>query len=236
MFELEFEEKFKYKVIMEKVFYNLRNNKECNLLKGSLDRYKIDKINEYIIENDKLYYNGNNKEMKKMVLIGKIVGIFNSKNELLNSISFKNFEDGLEILSNRISENRNIVLNDAKENIEGKEKLEEVMSDFKKLGKSKEIEKGKLIIDIEELLNINKELGKKGEIWKELGISPTKKSLLTKKYKLFEEMKENLVINEGENNLKITIENLTDAKLKEITKQNATTEEKEEEILKIMIK
>ncbi len=83
------------------------------------------------------------------------------------------------------------------------------------------------------ILSQNKELGKKSDIWKELGISNSDKSMLCKRYNLFKEFQDNENFT-GDKEWIEAIERMTDLNLKKITKEGLSMEDKENMILSLI--
>ena len=85
------------------------------------------------------------------------------------------------------------------------------------------------------ILSKDKELGTKAEMWKKLGISSSDKSMLCKRHSLFLEFQNNGLF-DGDNSYMKIIEDMPDAKLKKITKEGLTLQEKEEILLSLISK
>lgn len=228
---LEFEEKLKIKLTLEKFFYSEDNKKNFNLLKGSID-INQKKIVEDLLKKTEYYYEIGKKEYKALKFyIGKAIIILElNREDILEFISLEDFDSG-------IIEYRRIVGDDSQEYFKEIDKIKEkftvLRNEFKSLGKWDKVEKGRILEEIDEILTQNKELGNKTDTWKILGISNSDKSMLCKRYKLFKEF-ENSEIFSGEEGYRRVIEEMKDLKLKEITKEGTSNEEKEKMIISLI--
>lgn len=226
-----FEEKLVVKELVEKSNYLYSNEKKVGLLKGSLD-IEQKKVVEKLLKERTCYYIEKEKNKKlfkeaKIYFIGKaIVVLKNDRKEIIEIISLKNFDSGINDLKNFI-ENTNQEYMECFEKEGGKEgdRLDELIDEFGNLGKFKKIDKGRVLEEIDHILTQNKELGKKIDMWKKLGISNSDKYMFCKRYNLFKEFQENESFAE-DNEWRDVIERMTDLNLKKITKEGMSTEEK----------
>ena len=231
MDDLEFEEKLKIKLTLEKIFYSEDNKKKFNLLKGSID-INQKKIIEDLLKKTKYFYEVNGKEYEALkYYIGKVIIILETnRRDILKFISLEDFDSG-------INEYRRIIGDGAQEYFEAidkiREKLTELSNKFKNLGKLKKIERGRILEEIDKILTENKNLGNKTDTWKALGISNSDKSMLCKRYNLFKEFKKSKDYSGDEECIK-AIEEMTDLNLKRITKEGMTMKEKEEMIVSLI--
>ncbi len=233
MDRLEFEEKLKIKHIIEKtIYFTEKDRKKFNLLKGSLESEKI-KILEDLLEKEKYYYEEGTKEKEaKCFCIGKALLVLErDERTIIEIISLEDFNFGIDEYRRITGE---FFREHMKKALKIRENLEGLVNKFLTLGKLNRIEKGRILEKIDEILTDNKALGKKSDMWmNRLGISSSDKSMLCKRYNLFLEFKDNELFMEEKNYIKV-IEDMTDAKLKEITKEELTLQEKEEILVSLI--
>lgn len=236
---LDFEKKLKIKEFIEKSYCLSKDEKIFNLLKGSLYIEEMNSVEELLKETT-VYYLEQDKKKEvfkeaKSICIGKVIAILTSdEKEVLETISLKEFDSGVDNYKKIIEEMNQEYANHCKKEINKKDELDLLVEKFKSFGKGKKIEKGKILEEIEEILSENKELGKKTDMWKNLKISNSGKSMLCKRYNLFKEFQENENFSEDKEMIKRAIENMTDLNLKKITKDDTTLEEKENMVLSLI--
>lgn len=234
---LNYEEKLTVKELAEKSPYISKNKEKNNLLKGSLDIKQQDSVEKLLGETECYYLEkGKKEEFKeaKKYCIGKVIVILKDDGKtIIEVISLKDYDSGIGNFKDFVENmNQEYMKNFGKEESE-KERLEALIDKFKSLKKHSKIEKGKVLEEIDNILTENRELSKKTEMWKELGILPTYKSMLCKRHNLFEELQKGVVFS-GSEDLFIVIEKMTDAKLKEITKEDVSMEDKESIIFSLI--
>lgn len=246
MKHLEFEEKAQIRKSLEKYCLSKKYEDDLKwwkgpfdidrfskLLKGSLDIEKMKEVEKNIQENQYMYPSYGHPERARIFCIGKAIIIMHkSQNTIIKFIPLDDFKTGMAEYM-RIVQGKNSSYN--KKKIEAKQRLEFLENEFIGLGEGNEIEKGRILDEIDSILLENKEMGKKGEMWKKLEITDDKKSHLCKRYNLFKKF-ENSEIIEGKEDFRKTIEMMTVATLKEITKEDVSDQEKEKRILEEMLK
>lgn len=232
MDSLEFEEKLKIKKFLEKKIYLTKKDREkINLLKGTLDFEKKNIVEKLL--NDKKYYytSGGFEDEARSYYIGKAIVILTKERNIMKEfISLKDFDSGIAKYMELVGGEHQGYM---EYSIEVKGKIDMLVEDFNDLGKWHRIEKGRILKEIDAILSENKELGTKAEMWEKLGISSSDKSMLCKRHSLFLEFQNNELFNEDNSYMKV-IEDMTDAKLKEITKEGLTLQEKEEILLSLI--
>lgn len=235
---LDFEERLIIKEFAERICYLAKDEEKLDSLKGSLDIEKRNRIEE-TIKGSKYYYSDGEKNAKgfkevKIYCIGKsIVILKDDRKTIIDIISLKNFDLGIENFKKILEKiNQEYMENFGKEE-EEKERLSILENEFKNLGKWERVEKGKILEEMDLILSQDKELGKKTDMWKKLGISNSDKSMFCKRYNLFKELQESETFSGDKDWIK-ALENMTDANLKKITKEGLLTEEKEEMMLSLI--
>ena len=216
MKSIEYSKKMLVRKFVENECYHNGKKEEINLLKGSI---KIDQLNEIeaIIKDKK-----HDKELE-IICIGKLlVFLTDNGKKIFKMISVKDYDIGVQNLKE--------CLGDMYKKHEKENESHSVLRVF-----IRGFEKGRILIEIESILAENKGFGKKKDMWEKLDISSSDKSMLCKRYYLFKNL-ENSEVFLGEKDLKLTIENMTDLKLKEVTKKGISKEECENQILSLMIK
>lgn len=221
---LEFDEKLKIKEFVEKKIYIKEKNREkINLLKGSLSIKNKEKVEKLL--NDKKYYyesQGEEKEARSFC-IGKAIVILNKERNIIKEfISLNNLNDGIDKYMELVNGKHQ---GHMEYNKEVKGKIDILAEEFNDLGKWNRIEKGRILKEIDAILSEDKMLGKKEEMWERLNIKSYDKSILCKRYNLFLEFKDDELFAENKNYMR-AIENMINDKVKEITKENKTKEEK----------
>lgn len=225
MKSIEYSKKMLVRKFVENECYHNGKKEEINLLKGSI---KIDQLNEIeaIIKDKK-----HDKELE-IICIGKLlVFLTDNGKKIFKMISVKDYDIGVQNLKECLGD---MYKKHEKEN-ESQIRLKKLEDEFMNLKQTDKIEKGRILIEIESILAENKGFGKKKDMWEKLDISSSDKSMLCKRYYLFKNL-ENSEVFLGEKDLKLTIENMTDLKLKEVTKKGISKEECENLILSLMIK
>ncbi len=230
MNHLEFEEKLAIKDLAEKFCYLYKNEKVFDSLKGSLSLERKKCIEELI--GKKVYYyldevkNAKIFKEARVYSVGKAIIITKDDSKsIIEVISLKDYEAGIEEYKKFAEEmNKEYMENFGKEK-ENEEKFDEFIEQFKNTRKSEKVERGRILIEIDSILSENKERGIKTETWKKLGISPTEKSMLCKRYNLFKEFQGS---SSFWNNTDFSkdIDNLTDLELKEITKESLAIDDR----------
>lgn len=240
MDDLEFEEKLEIKqVVKQRIFFEKKDKEEeekkINLLNGSLtieDR----KIIEKLLKDVKYFYKGERSLKEKEAscfCIGKaIIVLEEDRKTFLNFISLEDFEYGINEYKRITGELLNELM---KQDFEIKENFDKLKSEFLKLGKWDKIEKGRVLEEIDGVLTEHKKLGKKEDVWESLGITSPQKSMLWKRYNLFNYFEEDETFL-GEEYYRRAIEEMIDKDLKQITKEGVSDDEKKEMILKEILK
>lgn len=232
---LENEVKMSIKGMAEKYCYSINDNEKFDLLKGSFELSVMQKIKNKI-EGTNLYYLEKNGEFKeaKYYYIGKSIVIVDAEGKSIIEIislldhasGLKEFFEFAENFNGKYEENYGM-------EEEQKIRLDELVNEFMALKKNRKIEKGKILEEISNILVANKELGTRDAMWKALKINSDNKSKLCKRYNLFNEFKSNGMFSNEEECREI-IENMTDEKLKEITREGLSFHEKEKKILELV--
>ncbi len=228
MVYLDFEEDLEIKKIAEKYCHLKEDKEKFNLLKGSLEIEKKNYVKE-LLKEKKYHYKEVGKEKEaRCFCIGKVIVILSEeKNTIKEVISLKPFDAGIEKYEKFVGGSYQVYM---EQNIKEREKIDKLVDEFNSFGKGNKLEKGKIIEEIENILTENKELGKKTDIWKRMGISNSDKSILSKRYNLFLEFKDDELFADNKNYMR-AIEDMVNDKVKDITKGNRTKGEKEEMIL-----
>lgn len=240
MYCLDFEEKLIVKEFAERNCYLSKDEEKLDSLKGSLD-IELKNFVEKLLRETTCHYLEEEKNIKvfkevKSHCIGKaIVVLKNDGKTILEIISLKNYNFGIDDYKKFVKEMNQEYMECFGKEEEEKKKLDILIDEFKNLGKWKKIEKGKILEEIDSILSQDKELGNKGHMWKKLGISNSDKSMFCKRYNLFKEFQENGNFSEDKEWIEV-IDRMTDLKLKEITKEGLSVEEKENMILSLNIK
>ena len=232
MDSLEFEEKLKIKQFLEKKIYIAEKDREkINLLKGSLDFENKNTV-EKLLNDEKYYYKsqGEEKEARSYCIGKAIVVLTKDKNIIKEFISLKDFDSGIAKYKEFVGGKNQGYM---EYSIEVKGKIDILVDEFNDLGKWHRIEKGRILKEMDAILSKDKELGTKAEMWKKLGISSSDKSMLCKRHSLFLEFQNNGLF-DGDNSYMKIIEDMPDAKLKKITKEGLTLQEKEEILLSLI--
>lgn len=243
---LEFEEKVRIRTVIEKYCYLNRYEENVKwredsldfdrikkLLKGSLDIEKIKKVENYILENQYFYISSSTEKRARVFCIGKaIIMLHDDQNSIIKFIPLDDFEKGIAeylyfVKDKDSSYNKKKKLD--------KERLEFLENEFRNLGKGNDIEKGKILEEIDNILSENKEISGKLKMWEKLKINGDLKSQFCKKYKLFKEF-ETAEVFSGEENYRNAIEQMSITILKNVTKKGSTDEKKENAILEEIIK
>ncbi len=232
MDSLEFEEKLKIKQFLEKKIYIAEKDREkINLLKGSLDFENKNTV-EKLLNDEKYYYKSQGEEKEaRSYCIGKAIVILNKdRNSMIEFISLRDFYKGIAKYKEFVGGKNQGYM---EYSIEVKGKIDILVDEFNDLGKWHRIEKGRILKEMDAILSKDKELGTKAEMWKKLGISSSDKSMLCKRHSLFLEFQNNGLF-DGDNSYMKIIEDMPDAKLKKITKEGLTLQEKEEILLSLI--
>ena len=231
MYYLKVEERLEIKKIAENYCVSQKIYEEkFDLLKGSLE-IKQRKIVEDLLEKVKYNYE-NEKSSKekeaKCFCIGKAIIILESdKRKVIDIISLVDFEFGIAEYKRNTGE---FFRENMKQGMEIRERMDTLVNEFLNLSKWDKIKKGEILEEIDNILAENKNLGNKKDMWEKLKIIDSTKSMLCKRYRLFKELEKSEVFT-GEKDYRKAIEEMIDVKLKEITKEGKTMEEKEEFIL-----
>ncbi len=243
---LEFEEKARIRTAIEKYCYLNRYEKNVKwredsldfdrinkLLKGSLDIEKIKRVENYILENQYFYISSSTEKRARVFCIGKaIIMLHDDQNSIIKFIPLDDFEMGIAEYFCFVKDKDSSY--NKKKKVD-KERLEFLENEFRNLGKGNEIEKGKILEEIDNILLENKEIITKEKMWEKLGINSDLKSYFCKRYKLFKEF-ETAEFFSGEENYRNAIEQMPLPILKNITKKGTTDEKKESAILEEIIK
>ena len=235
---IDIKDRIAIKALAEKWCKLYKEEEKNYSLKGALEIDQVEEV-EKLLKEFPVFYSGieaGKSEFEEAVsyCIGKAIVITTSDiKNIIQVISLKNFDDGLEDFKDSVS-----IMNKEYENTivrgdEEKKRLDTLIVEFKNLGKSKKIEKGRVLEEIDSILTKNKELGSKGDMWKNLEISDSDKSMLCKRYKLFKEFQDNGSFSDDKEWVE-TIERMTDLNLKNIAKKDLSMEEKEKMILSLV--
>ncbi len=235
---IDIKDRIAIKALAEKWCKLYKEEEKNYSLKGALEIDQVEEV-EKLLKEFPVFYSGieaGKSEFEEAVsyCIGKAIVITTSDMKtIIQVISLKHFDDGLEDFKDSVS-----IMNKEYENTivrgdEEKKRLDTLIVEFKNLGKSKKIEKGRVLEEIDSILTKNKELGSKGDMWKNLEISDSDKSMLCKRYKLFKEFQDNGSFSDDKEWVE-TIERMTDLNLKNIAKKDLSMEEKEKMILSLV--
>ena len=235
---IDFKDKVAIKALAEKWCHFYKEKERFDSLKGALEIEQVAEV-EKLLKDSHIFYSGIEHEKTEFeeavsYCIGKAIVVITSDiKSIIQVISLKNFDIGKEDFKkfqrSMNTEHENTIVRGEEE----KKRLDTLIEEFKNLGKSKKIEKGKILEEIDSILSKNKELGSKGDMWKNLGISNSDKSMLCKRYKLFKEFQDNGSFSDDKEWVE-AIEGMTDIYLKNIAKEGLSMEEKENMILSLI--
>ncbi len=234
---LEYEMKMNIKVMAEKYCHLINDNEKFNLLKGSFELSVRQEIEKQLV-GVTLYYPDKEKyddfKEAKYYYIGKSIVVVDAEGKsIIEIISLLDYVSGLKEFFEFVAKfNKDYEESHVIEK-EQKTRLEELVNEFKNSKKNKRIEKGRILEAITDILEKNRGLGTRKAMWQELGITDSIKSILSKRYKLFEEFKSNKMFSTEEECREI-IENMPDGKLKKITNDDLQLGDKENMILDLI--